>query len=585
MLYTVKTVNSFFDPEYKNKMTNLEVEALLLRGALVDMDDKYYRPSSFNENDISFSNAISNTTSFYKNFLDYSEYVNDNDWTEAFNKMALEIGVDYHSLFIPNGSYEITERIIFENKDNITILSDFAEIKNIVQDAANAKGGTFYFRNCKNVHIEGVKHIGIDDTYPLQSINYGHHGMMLHGCTNISIVRNHFYNFADNALLLAQDSNNDTEKIAHGKNIWVKDCYFNNIWQTSTTTMGANNVYYVNNIFEKLAGSCKFAQRYDLGGNLFILGNRITGVKKNETTSTSYSHGFELNNYRNVIIKDNIIDGVGGQGVFISNNTRSEDANRYVLTGEITIENNKISNFDTGGIYLYNPTVTIGSTVIKEKMSNIYIRNNSFNNIAKSTSSTIQCSGNQLTDIYIENNFSNNPDVAFFNYTCDPILNTDSTYKYPNSRIYIRGNTILGSSNGINLLKYIKGLVVQNNYIESTTYCISTSIYCEDYVIKNNTLSMIGTAGNCINGQGELNRAIIEGNIIDTQNLGCNLVLTDSNWIKFINNTFINPNAFGIRLANQSGIIYHLGNIFTNVNKKLNNTGTTQVLSIVSENI
>lgn len=96
---------------------------------------------------------------------------------------------------------------------------------------------------------------------------------------------------------------------------------------------------------------------------------------------------------------------------------------------------------------------------------------------------------------------------------------------------------------------------------------------------------MIGTAGNCINGQGELNRAIIEGNIIDTQNLGCNLVLTDSNWIKFINNTFINPNAFGIRLANQSGIIYHLGNIFTNVNKKLNNTGTTQVLSIVSENI
>ena len=50
----------FFDHEYKNEMSNLEVEALLLRGALVDRGGKYYRPSSFNENNVSFSDAVIN---------------------------------------------------------------------------------------------------------------------------------------------------------------------------------------------------------------------------------------------------------------------------------------------------------------------------------------------------------------------------------------------------------------------------------------------------------------------------------------------------------------------------------------------
>lgn len=50
----------FFDPEYKNEMSNLEVEALLLRGALVDRGGKYYRPSSFNKNNVSFSDAVIN---------------------------------------------------------------------------------------------------------------------------------------------------------------------------------------------------------------------------------------------------------------------------------------------------------------------------------------------------------------------------------------------------------------------------------------------------------------------------------------------------------------------------------------------
>lgn len=50
----------FFDAEYKNKMTNEEVEALLLRGAAVFKDGKYYRPASFDDKNVSFGGAVVN---------------------------------------------------------------------------------------------------------------------------------------------------------------------------------------------------------------------------------------------------------------------------------------------------------------------------------------------------------------------------------------------------------------------------------------------------------------------------------------------------------------------------------------------
>ena len=51
----------FFDEKHENEMTNDEVEALLLRGALVYKDDEYVNPSSFNNGNVSFGvkNAIS----------------------------------------------------------------------------------------------------------------------------------------------------------------------------------------------------------------------------------------------------------------------------------------------------------------------------------------------------------------------------------------------------------------------------------------------------------------------------------------------------------------------------------------------
>lgn len=50
-------IDYFFDAEYKNKMSNEEVEALLLRGAVISKDGRYCRPYSFDNNKISFSES------------------------------------------------------------------------------------------------------------------------------------------------------------------------------------------------------------------------------------------------------------------------------------------------------------------------------------------------------------------------------------------------------------------------------------------------------------------------------------------------------------------------------------------------
>lgn len=50
----------FFDAEFKNEMSNEEVEALLIRNAVINRGGKYYKPSSFNNEYVSFSDGVIN---------------------------------------------------------------------------------------------------------------------------------------------------------------------------------------------------------------------------------------------------------------------------------------------------------------------------------------------------------------------------------------------------------------------------------------------------------------------------------------------------------------------------------------------
>lgn len=47
----------YFDEQFTNRMTQEELEALLLRGAIIYKDGSYYKPSSFNSNNISFGES------------------------------------------------------------------------------------------------------------------------------------------------------------------------------------------------------------------------------------------------------------------------------------------------------------------------------------------------------------------------------------------------------------------------------------------------------------------------------------------------------------------------------------------------
>lgn len=99
----------FFDPEYKNVMTNLEVEALLLRGALVDTDGRYYRPSSFNDNNVSLQieNDI-NSRSINVTNLFTEKLTDDNTSIQLYN--ALKYCADNgYTAFIPGGTYIVSK--------------------------------------------------------------------------------------------------------------------------------------------------------------------------------------------------------------------------------------------------------------------------------------------------------------------------------------------------------------------------------------------------------------------------------------------------------------------------------------------
>lgn len=63
----------FFDEKFNNKISNEEVEALLLRGAVVFKNGKYYKPASFDDENVSFGGgAVVNPEDIEVDLSDYA---------------------------------------------------------------------------------------------------------------------------------------------------------------------------------------------------------------------------------------------------------------------------------------------------------------------------------------------------------------------------------------------------------------------------------------------------------------------------------------------------------------------------------
>lgn len=122
-------IDYFFDEKFNNKMSNEEVEALLLRGAVISKGGKYYRPASFDNENVSFSDAAVNpkdiTNSRYqlKYYQDFLNHINENT---PNNKIVFGIQTDTH--------YSINANYIennFYNLVNLTKIIDFNFVCNL----------------------------------------------------------------------------------------------------------------------------------------------------------------------------------------------------------------------------------------------------------------------------------------------------------------------------------------------------------------------------------------------------------------------------------------------------------------------
>lgn len=132
----------FFDPEYKNEMSNLEVEALLLRGALVNRGGKYYRPSSFNENNVSFSDAVINPEDIE---VDLSGYVTKDELNAKadINDIPTKLSdLQNDSNFLTSIPSEYVTDTELNNKGYLTqhqSLDDYATKSYVSSEIANAQ--------------------------------------------------------------------------------------------------------------------------------------------------------------------------------------------------------------------------------------------------------------------------------------------------------------------------------------------------------------------------------------------------------------------------------------------------------------
>ena len=547
--------------------------------------------SDYNNSKVYIEQLQENKSSFsiYKNIEDYEYLVpyGTDDWTDAFNQMAQDIGDKYHSLYIPNKIYKITKRIIIEGKKDIIIYSDFGTIFNTVQDASNSTAGTFYFRNCENILLENINHLGTDSS--ITSLLAGKYGLLFHGCTNVYIHRNHFDNFGDNSLLVAYESNQDVDKVKHGENFYVNECIFNNGWQTSTTTMGCMNYYFTNNVFKNMLGSCKFAQRYDLGSNLYVIGNVIEGCGFSTDIEGLKTGGkaFEMDNYNNVFCCNNIFKNHVNSGVFIMANPNA-DINRYVTIRDITIQNNIFENIGGTGILIDNCSKLVNQDNLQNNMNNIKIKDNTFNNIGKFS---IYFKGMQPLDIAIEGNKFYNSGTSTINCNFSSnSLNSQGNPIVKNYNFRILKNTIRNALRPISILSGIHGLFIIDNFITCSQYAIclqskpsdtaiddSISI-AKDIFIERNYIEMndpnseytlaFSQYSNCVKN------LIVRDNTIISNNLGFKLPTTSGATQVYINNIF-KTNNYSI-VCQGSGKFYLSNNIFLSgktVSKNISDEG------------
>lgn len=272
----------FFDEAHTNEMTNDEVEALLLRGALIYKDGKYVKPSSFDNNDISFKeteNSISDKINSFKRDKLGLKSINiigdsishgansidiyDNSWASIFRKaiqletqcfshgfvnlqtpigngaivsndiLSIDLGPNWKK---SNSTYNLGNYYIYTNVANAEASITVSNINNNILDIIYQQGtsvGSFevYINgalsttvNTKGSQTEYIAHTRITSNEPIKEIKFKH----ISGTSIISglvfldstddIVVN---NYSRSGLRLAQEKDNVLDFIMDSNIVFV----------------------------------------------------------------------------------------------------------------------------------------------------------------------------------------------------------------------------------------------------------------------------------------------------------------------------------------------------------------------------
>lgn len=434
----------------------------------------------------------------------------------------------------------------------------------IVKKTAGFSGNEmFHWFYGSNVYIHDLEIWGRTYGYTAladPNIVNGDDGIRVLSGNNTRIERLIAKNFGDSALRfntstfwVGAKSTTFPNAGIYSNNIFVKDSYFLDNFQLSTTASGANyqggthNVFMTNNTFEGIGGSIKFANRAPGGANIYFTNNIVSKVGR---------HALELDSYNNLFIQGNTIENCKNFGIYIIANDLQPIGFEF---NTLTIKDNIISggvlttaSSSSGGI-LINPDLYPDGT--RWDFKGLNISGNVIKDMPAATYPVNIASGSYQGSIIANNNINNCAGTVTFRMTPRCSATTGL-----NNNMLITGNVVtktsgtkctfvdLVPSNGAAGV-YFRGVTLSNNMFDNSDASLGSNAsndsyffhgdYVQDTHILNNWWRGYGSTAVYIQNEGD--SLTIQGNDFFNSNTAAGSVLV----ITKVNGLRINDNRLG----------------------------------------
>lgn len=417
--------------------------------------------------------------------------------------------------------------------------------------------------NIPDVHIIGGTFEGKTSNFNA-SIEAGDDGIRVSSCRRVLIEHCYFKDFGDSAIR-ANTSTRDplstlpstpAEPVTSTRGVTVeevtiRDNYFNNIHQISTTTDdylhgGAAQYRLENNTFENLAGSVKFASRVPGARNLYILKNTI---------KNSLDKGFEIDSYSNILILGNSISNCATNGLYIVSNDVASSTNTYGLG---------VLGFPFDGIKITDNFLYNCGTKTDADVASITFKPDTYDSGYQFTYKNVQITNNAIS---FDPGFSSNNRLLGFDFNAGSyqdltihgntftdfkgdagiklvlrgnVADLENRIRVENNNISMENSNSTTSTSGTAIVvtriggqsEQLTEVNVKNNLITGTCFQAFFIGFCDRLTLSGNKANM---TGRIFNG-GEINDMFVYDNQIETTDSALGWNFGAINGLYFYNN-------------------------------------------------